>query len=381
MLVATGGIAALVAAFSAFVTLAVARTVVIPPKPPVDDLYVLDVDSAAGTVTLSSTLESRTPGSYGLWFAGDRGYARIGEVLGETLDSVVRRVESVESGDLVKATRARITGWYYRDPRELGFATENVELATEFGPAPAWLVPVEGSTRWVIQVHGRAVKREETIRGIPVFREHGFTSLLISYRNDGDAPASPDGRYALGDTEWRDVDAAMRYAIDHGATDIVLMGWSMGGATVLQALTRSEHAGLVRAVALDSPVVDWIVALRYQGGLRRLPDAVSDGALATIGHPWGGRLTGQSQPIDLARLDWVSRAGDLHVPILLMHSDDDVYIPSTASRALAVERPDIVTFEAFSVAGHTRLWNYDRARWNRAISSWLESAPVAERFS
>ncbi len=352
-----------------------------PPRRTADDLRVLDVDDAAGTVTLSSTPESRTPGSYGLWFDGQRGYAKIGDVLAETTDTVIRRIESVEKGDLSSATGARITGWYYRDPRELGVPTRDVAIETEFGPAPAWLVPVEGSTRWAIHVHGRAVKREETIRGVPVFRDHGFTSLLVSYRNDGDAPSSPDGRYALGDTEWRDVDAAIRYALDHGATDVVLVGWSMGGATVLQALTRSEHAAVVRGVVLDSPVVDWIVALRYQGGLRRLPEAVSDGALATIGKPWGGRLTGQSQPIDLARLDWVSRAGDLTVPILLMHSDDDIYIPATASRALAAQRPDIVTFELFHVAGHTRLWNYDPERWTGAIARWLDSPAVVGRFS
>ncbi len=65
------------------------------------------------------------------------------------------------------------------------------------------------------------------------------------------------------------------------------------------------------------------------------------------------------------------RAGELHVPILLMHSDDDGYVPVTASRHLAAARPDIVTFEAFAVAAHTRLWNFDPVRWNSAISQWL----------
>ncbi|MBK0296582.1 hypothetical protein IAE22_31775, partial [Bacillus sp. S34] len=34
------------------------------------------------------------------------------------------------------------------------------------------------------------------------------------------------------------------------------------------------------------------------------------------------RLTGLRQPVDLRELDMVARADELHVPILLMHSDD-----------------------------------------------------------
>ena len=64
--------------------------------------------------------------------------------------------------------------------------------------------------------------RQETLRAVPVFRDAGYTTLLVSYRNDGDAPRSDDHRYALGDTEWLDVEAAMRYALDHGARNIVL---------------------------------------------------------------------------------------------------------------------------------------------------------------
>jgi alpha-beta hydrolase superfamily lysophospholipase len=368
----TGAIAIIASIAVGVLTLFVARTVVTPPRRRDDDTRVISADSAAGTVTLSRSADALLPGDYSLWFSGGTGHARLGEVLGETDVSVTRRVIAVDFGDLAKARRGRLSGWFYLGPEEFGHPFTEVRIETELGPSPAWLVPAEKSSgRWVIQVHGRAVSREETLRAIPVFRDAGYTSLLISYRNDPDAPASLDGRYGLGDTEWHDVEAALRFAVDNGATDVVLMGWSMGGATVLQAVTRSELAGVVRGIVLDSPVVDWVTALRYQGELRNLPNPVRSAVLVLIGKNWARRLTGQLAPIDLPRLNFVRRSGELHLPILLMHSDDDGFVPATASRALAEARPDIVTYEAFTVAAHTKLWNYDRDRWNTAIARWL----------
>jgi pimeloyl-ACP methyl ester carboxylesterase len=149
------------------------------------------------------------------------------------------------------------------------------------------------------------------------------------------------------------------------------MGWSMGGATVLQALTRSPLASVVRGVVLESPVVDWVTALHYQGVANRLPGLIQWGVLRLLTRSWAKRITGQGAPIDLARLDIVARAQELQTPILLLHSDDDGYVPATASRALALARPDIVTFVPFSTARHTKLWNYDPERWNGAIREFL----------
>ncbi|MCU1507048.1 MAG: alpha/beta fold hydrolase, partial [Microbacteriaceae bacterium] len=42
-------------------------------------------------------------------------------------------------------------------------------------------------------------------------------------------------------------------------------------------------------------------------------------------------------------------------------------------------RPDIVTLEAFTVARHTKLWNYDPDRWNRAIDGWLDDHGLRPR--
>jgi alpha-beta hydrolase superfamily lysophospholipase len=364
------GLSALASLGVAALTVRAARQVVTPPRRREEDIRVLAV--GAGTVQLSATRDARTPGRYGLWFDGGAGHARIGHIVATTEGTVTRELEAVDFGDLRPGQRARVNGWYYLGPRELGFPYENVRIETDLGPAPAWLVPAaQPSGRWVVQVHGRAVRRSEALRAVPVFREAGYTSLLVSYRNDGDAPDTGDRRYALGDAEWRDVDAALRFAVDHGATEVVLMGWSMGGAIVLQAATRSPLASVVSAIVLDSPVIDWASVLGFQGAQLRLPPAASRAVLRLIGSTWGRRLTGQAESIDLARLDFVARAGELTRPTLILHSDDDGYVPSVSSRALAAARPDIVTLESFTEARHTKLWNYDPGRWTVAIAAFL----------
>ena len=368
--ITAGSAMAAVAIAGGVLSVVFARTILTPPKKRDEDLRILAHD--ATTVTLSPSTDAMMPGLYSMWFAQNAGHARIGEVIIVAPTAVTRELLGVDRGSLDGVTRARVGGWFYLHPSDLGVEWDDIDVVTELGPAPAWLIPAEApSSRWVIAVHGRAVRREEALRAVPVFRQAGFTSLLVSYRNDGDAPSSSDYRYSLGDTEWKDVEAAVQYAAAHGAREIVLMGWSMGGATVLQVVTRSPLAHLVAGLVLESPVVDWITAIHYQGLAHRLPRPVRVAAMDLLSRRWSRALTGLASPIDLKRLDLVARAHELDIPILLLHSDDDGFVPPTASRALAAARPDIVTFEEFVTARHTRLWNYDPDRWNSAISRWL----------
>ncbi len=368
------GVGAVAAAAVAALSALVARTVVVPPSRRDDDIRVLGVDPAARRIRLTATPDSLLPGEYSFWFSGDSGHARVGEIVETDRWGVTRELLGVDFGDLLAARRGRFSGWFWLSPRELGVPYENVSVTTPLGPAPAWFIPTtEESDRWVILVHGRAVRRAETLRAVTPFRRAGYHSLLVSYRNDGEAPHSPDNRYALGEREWVDVDAAMAYAIARGAREIVLMGWSMGGATVLQALTRSPRSALVTGVVLESPVVDWIATLDFQARMRRLPGVVRWGVYLLIRSRWGRIVTGLAEPLDLARMDFVTRAAELDRPILLLHSVDDGFVPATASIALAAARPDIVTFEEFTIARHTKLWNYDRTRWEDAIVNWLDA--------
>ncbi|QEE61309.1 lysophospholipase [Salinibacterium sp. dk2585] len=359
----------------------VARLVVTPPRRAIEDMRILDHDVDRGTITLTRTVDSVIEGRYGLWFDRDSGYAKVGDVMRLGANSVVRELHAVEEGTPRRGARCRLSGWYYRDPSELGVPFDEVDISTTIGAAPAWRVPAHDDLgRWVIQVHGRAVDRREVIRAVPVFRDAGFTSLLVSYRNDGLAPGSDDGLYALGDIEWLDVEAAIRFAVDNGAKQIILMGWSMGGATVLQAVSRSRLAHFVTGIVLESPVVDWVTALDHQAGTRHIPRVITATVYRLLTRPWGRVMTGQAAPIDLRRLDFVTRAMELRLPMLILHSDDDRFVPNSASRALAHARPDIVTFPEITGAGHTRVWNVDPERWTRMIREWLD-ARVSEPSS
>ncbi len=372
-----GALALVAAAGAGLVMARVALTVITPVRKRPQNQSIRAIDTDAGTVTLKETPDAAVPGRYGLWFDDETGYAKVGGIVEKADGLVTRTVERVVFGELHPTSRARLSGYYYLEPEELGLPVKSVMIGTDLGDAPAWHFPPgdgEGGAddgRWVIQVHGWGASRQEGLRAVRAFHEQGYTVLLASYRNDGDAPESADRRYGLGGTEWRDIDAAIRYASDNGASTIVLMGWSMGGAVVLQTITRSPSSALIHGIVLDSPVIDWIDTLEYQARLLRLPEPITQGALRLIESTWSGPITGLGAPIDLASMNFVARAADLSLPTLILHSDDDGFVPSTASRALAEARSDIVTLVPFANALHTKLWNYDEERWKTAIADWL----------
>ncbi len=378
---AVGLLAAAVGITAGAITIVMARRVVTPVSARPDDVKIHAVDLASGEVVLEATDETRMPGRYGLWFDRDAGHARLGDVVDDGAKSVRRRIEAVDFGRLDRAARGRITGWYHLGPWDLGYDYENVVVETSLGPAPAWFIPADTpSERWIIQVHGRGAKRHETLRAVAPAHEAGWNSLLIAYRNDGEAPESEDRRYGLGGTEWADVVAAVRYAVAHGAERVVLMGWSMGGMIALQAVLRSAtvRERLV-GVILDSPAVDWVDILRFQGTLQNLPPGFGDAVVRLLGGPIGAGLTGMAAPISVEELDPVARAGELDVPILLMHSVDDGFVPIDGSRRLAAARPDLVEFEVFEGARHTKLWNHDPRRWSGLVRGWLERSHATAR--
>ena len=379
---AVGGIiggsvaAGLLAAGSSALALYFARRVITPARVREEDQEILAVirDAHGLQVIMVATPETTVEGTYGFLFDGGRGHARIGRIVSYSPAerTVQRDVEAVYSGDLATARRGMWTGTTHPDPASIGIPSEEVLIEVDGGTAPAWLIPAAPAADiWAIMVHGRGATRQEALRAVRTARELGMSSLLISYRNDGLAPSAQDGRYGLGSTEWRDVEAAIGYALGQGAREVVLFGWSMGGAICLQTADLSRYHHLIRAMVLDAPVINWVNVLAHHAELNRIPSAVGRYGQLMMGHRLGRRLTGLAAPVDLKAMDWVSRAVELRTPTLILHSVDDEYVPYGPSATLAEKNPEMVSFETFSRARHTKEWNVDPERWERLVMAWL----------
>lgn len=359
----------------------VARLLVTPERHRPDNTELLELDSC--TVTLRLDAQTRAPGRYGLWLDAGRGHIRVGEILqiDESAGTVVRELLSIDFG-AAQPGPGRWSGHFYASPPDvsLGLPCYEVDIPGELGDLPCWVIPGAGMTiggeappggPWAVLVHGRAATREECLRAVPVLHRLGVTCLILSYRNDGVAPPSADGLYGLGLTEWRDIDVAMRYALQAGASDLTLFGWSMGGGIVLQTLARSQVAPYVDRVVLDAPVIDWSRVITHQARLRRIPPGIGTIAQALLRARWSYGLIGAGEPIDIASTRWQHRAAELTHPILLIHSRDDELVPVEPSIELALARPDLVRFEPWQHARHVKEWNVDPARWERVVADFM----------
>ena len=138
--------------------------------------------------------------SYGLvWDGGAAVVSGPPEPRGD--GSVARTLEVVDGPPPRAGTEADLRSEVWTDPAAAyGTAYEEVDVPCEGGACPAWLVPGDAAT-WVVAVHGKGASRTEPLRGVRAAVDAGLTALLITYRNDPEAPADPSGRYGQGVTE------------------------------------------------------------------------------------------------------------------------------------------------------------------------------------
>ena len=293
----------------------------------------------------------------------DVGYARVGETLDVDGAEALRKYTLLD-GELVVGEEVRFDkSAFPGDPAMAhGITFQEIKFASPLGELAAWQVDGSGDT-WVIFVHGRGASRREALRMLPVVEGMELPSLVITYRNDSGAPEDPSGYYWFGLTEWEDLEAAARYALDNGATGLVLVGYSMGGGIVANFLYRSPLAGQVVGVILDSPMLDLDATVDLAAENRNLPAILTNIAKVITSFRFG---------VDWDALDYRDRAGELSVPVLLFHGDADETVPVSISERFAESRPDLVTYEFFAGAPHVGAWNVDSERYEAVVGEFVD---------
>lgn len=317
-------------------------------------------------IVLPRSAETAAPGVYSLRSGPTFGTSRrVGELLQADSKRVTRAFDGLERPALHAGDRIQWTGHVFSSPTELGIPVTEVEI----GPYPAWLFTPAGSDRhaslWVIHVHGIRTSRSAVLRGVSGAGAH--PSLVVSFHGDEEHP----GVAHLGQEEWRDVDHAIEYATDHGASGVILVGWSMGATISLILANRSSRRESIKGLVLVSPALDWNETIRQgvrKAGLppwlaRPMIDAlVDDECAARIG-------------LD-RRLERELLAPELPsgVPVTVLHSRGDETAPFSSTLAWCNSHQAQAELIEFAPVPHSCEWNSEPDRFDQAVSQAVESA-------
>jgi pimeloyl-ACP methyl ester carboxylesterase len=343
-----------------------------PAMPAYDDVQFAGV--SPGQVQLRAVGHQpalRKPMLCGIAWPGGTGHlGGVASVSG----SVVTRPLTVICGSAptVGQLAALDRSYFLSDPgTAFGIPVRDVAVPGPLGPLPAWYFPGSGGT-FIIAVHGQNGTRKDVLRVIDIVCRAGFPALAVTYRNDLGAARDPSGYHRYGQTEWSDIEAAVRWSLAQGARSVVLVGQSMGAGVVAAFLKRSSLAPKVARVVLDAPMLDLHAAIDYQVDRHLIPVI---GRLPAPLIRTAKRIARTRFGVDWSAMSYLDETTWLRVPALITHGDDDPRVPISISLRLNELEPSLVTFEVFPGAGHLESWNVDRSRYTSLVESFL--APLA----
>ncbi len=320
-------------------------------------------------------------GDFGVFDPVAERYTRVGEVtlIDEDRKYVERRIHPSGSGPASLGPLVDWTPDVFFEPSAVAGRFEEVHIPTVYGVAPAWLFERKKTDTWVIHIHGSWTDRSIMFRDVHAFGPLGFTSLVPSFRSDQEVSPPQAESSHLGQTEWRDVESAVAYAVAHGAKRIILSGWSMGGTIALLTAERSTYRDRIVGVVLVGPVTSWRKTITAGAARAGVPTVGAGLVMCLLQAPPFARMLGLEEPIDFDALEWVDVPNRVAVPTLVLHSSADQEVPWEFSVAFQRANPDTVTLIPLPEAHHTQEWNASPRAFTNELTSWISKTILTEQ--
>ena len=214
----------------------------------------------------------------------------------------------------------------------------------------------------VIAMHGyRGTPFRDFSGGSEFYFSSGMNLLLIEQR----AHCRSEGHViSFGIKERFDCLKWIDFVRDRfGAeTPVILTGISMGAATVLMA-SELDLPGNVKGIVADCPYTTPKAIIRKICDERYIP--------ADLAYPFlwlGARLFGGFDLTEAGAVEAVKKA---KVPILLIHGEDDNFVPCAMGREIAEANPDLIELHTFPGAGHGLSFLVDRPRYEAVVGAFI----------
>ena len=208
--------------------------------------------------------------------------------------------------------------------------------------------------------HGAALR--DFCGGNKLAREAGHNTLVVDQRAHGRSGGTV---ISFGILERRDCLAWARYAVSRfgAGTPVFLSGVSMGASTVLMASELALPANIIGIIA-DCPYSSPEAIMRKVCRVdMHLPPAL---VLPFI--RLGARLFGH---FDTRESDAVRAVKNTGVPILLLHGEDDRFVPCEMSREICAACAGDITCVTFPDAGHGLSYIVDTEKYENEVARFV----------
>lgn len=233
-------------------------------------------------------------------------------------------------------------------PAEAGMSgAEELRLTTDDGETLiAWHVPPRERRPLILYFHGNGGALINRVPRFRMFTASGYGFLAVSYRGYGGSTGSPTQEGLM-----RDGEAAYREARARGyeGDRIVLMGESLGTGVAIALAAAHEAA----AVVLDSPYLSAadVAATHYK------------------------LLPVRWFMLDQFRSDRAIR--NVHIPLLIVHGDDDDIVPINSAKRLFELANEPKTFITVPGGGHLVLGSMEVFP---RVREWIDARTGVKRY-
>lgn len=206
--------------------------------------------------------------------------------------------------------------------------------------------------------HGyRGTPSRDFSGGIQILLREGHNLLVVEQR----AQCKSQGHtITFGIKERYDCLDWLGYALDRfgDKTQMILVGISMGAATVLMTSELSLPEGVYGIIA-DCPYTSPVAIIRKVSRDMRFPPRIAGFFAAASAWIFGHFRLSSANAAEAVRYT--------KTPILLIHGEEDHFVPCEMSREIQSSCPEMIELHTFPGAGHGLSYLADPERYKKLI--------------
>ncbi len=250
-------------------------------------------------------------------------------------------------------------------PEKYGVPFDEVRIpASDGGSLYGWWITSKTATApTLILLHGWGRNLSRTLPYIQALYPLGYNLLAFDARNHGSS--SPVQNPTVG-TFAQDVLSAIAFLRQRGATQIGLVGLSVGGGAVINAAGWDKR---IRTVITIGAISHPVALMKYEFSKRHIPDFLASFLLNYMRRRYG---------LDFDAIAPLNNIAQAEADFLVIHGENDPTVPLAQGQALAAAgKPEKTRLWVVPEKAHSDCHTHPQF-WEKVSAFLQETLPIPQ---